>query len=329
VTHAIALDSQALAADLYRFLRQIDPACWRDGLETAAREQLEALRARSRALLERFDAVAPSPDEVAVGTLRERVTDINMLLEEAVPARGLPVERVRSAWNDFRLEVVPAYERLAAALKPLDVHVPSLRPTNYFRNAYHVASGLGVIALVHHVLPPEYLLPVAVVFAALAWTFEGTRRVFPGINRALMWVFSKVAHPHEAFRVNSATWFASAMLVLAAIGDPVVITVALATLAVGDPVAALIGRRYGTIKLVHGRSLQGSLAFVCVAFLAALVGLTLYFPSIALGHAVALAGLAAVAGALAELFARRIDDNLAIPAAAAAAASVGSLLLLA
>lgn len=329
MTHAIALDSQVLATDLYRFLREIDPACWRDGLESAAREQLVALRARSRAVLERFDAVEAASDEPAVGALRERVTDINMLLEEAVPARGLPVERVRSAWNDFRLEVVPAYERLAAALKPLDVHVPSLRPTNYFRNAYHVASGLGVIALVHHVLPPAYLLPVAVVFAALAWIFEGSRRVWPGINRVLMFVFSKVAHPHEAFRVNSATWFASAMLLLAAIGDPVVITVALVTLAVGDPVAALVGRRYGTVKLVHGRSLQGTLAFVSVAFIAALAGLSLYFPSMAPGHRVALAAMGAVAGALAELFARRIDDNLAIPAAAAAAASVGSLLLLA
>ena len=323
------MDSQVLAADLYRFLREIDPACWRDGLETAAREQLDALRARSRALLERFESVDSTSDAAAVGALRERVTDITMLLEEAVPARGLPVERVRAAWNDFRLEVVPAYERLAAALKPLDVHVPSLRPTNYFRNAYHVASGLGVIALVHHVLPAAWLLPVAVVFAVLAWTFEGTRRVWPSVNRALMWLFSKVAHPHEAFRVNSATWFASAMLLLAAVGDPMVITVALATLAVGDPVAALVGRRYGSIKLVHGRSLQGTLAFVVVAFGAALAGLSLYFPSVALGSRVALAGMGAVAGALAELFARRIDDNLAIPSAAAAATSVGALMLLA
>lgn len=324
MTHAIALDSQVLAEDLYRFLREIDPARWKNELEVAARDQLEALHRRAVALQARIEAEGGAE----ITALSERVADIRLLLEDAVPARGLPVDRVRSAWNDFRLEVVPAYERLVAALKPLDVHVPSLRPTNYFRNAYHVASGLSVLALVHHVLPASWLLPVAAVFAALAWTFEGTRRVWPQVNRSLMWLFSKVAHPHEAHRVNSATWFATAMLVLALTGDRVVMTVALAILAVGDPTAALIGRRFGTVKLVNGRSLQGTLAFVAVSLVASAAALGIWFPELGLGTTLALAGLASVCGALAELFARRVDDNLAIPSVAAAATAVGGYFLL-
>jgi dolichol kinase len=325
VTHALALDSQVLAQDLYAFLREIDPARWRDDLETATRQRLTELRDRARALQARHAVVSGTEgaDTGSRAALYGRVTDLVLLLEDAVPARGLPVERMRAAWNDFRLEAVTAYEQLAAALKPMDVHVPSLRPTNYFRNVYHVASGVTVMVLVQHLLPENWLLPVAAAFALAAWTFEVTRRIWPAINRSLMWVFSKVAHPHEAFRINSATWFTSALVLLAMTGDRLLISVALAVLAVGDPAAALVGRRYGSIKLVNGRSLQGTLAFVAVGTLAALATLRLYYPDVGLALALLLAAAGATAGALAELFARRIDDNLAIPTTVAA--SVGLL----
>ena len=279
------------------------------------------MRIDAQALLVRFEKVGAAAWPTGPSTSSPASPRLALLLEDAVPARGLPVDRMRAAWNDFRLEVLPAYEQLAAALRPLDIHIPSLRPTNYTRNVYHVANGVMVLLLVHHALPGPWLLPVAAAGAGLAWTCELTRRRSARVNAALMWLFSRVAHPHEAFRVNSATWFATAMVVLAVTGDLMLITIALAILAVGDPVAALVGRRFGTIKLVNGRSLQGTLAFVAVATAAAALALSVYFPDLGAPRTVALAATAGTAGALAELFARRVDDNLAIPAASAAAAA--------
>ena len=93
------------------------------------------------------------------------------------------------------------------------------------------------------------------------------------------------------------------MVVLAVTGDLMLITIALAVLAVGDPMAALVGRRFGTIKLVNGRSLQGTLAFVAVATAAAALALSAYFPDLGAAHGGARA-TSGTAGALAVALCR-------------------------
>lgn len=317
MTSSLALDSQSVAHELHALLRDIDPARWRDDVEAAFCARLTEIRARLAALAAR---PADGPETPAQLALRERLGDLVLLLDGSTPARNLPVERMRAAWSDFRAEAVPAYEKLAATLRPLELHVPSLRPTNYARNVYHVLSGLGCLVILNELLSPLAVWWVSAIFLALAWSFELSRRLVPQVNTLLMWAFKPFAHPHEAWRVNSATWFTTALFVLASLGEPAVATAAIAVLAVGDPLAAVVGRRFGTIKLVHGRSLQGTLAFVVAASLSAFAALSTWFPGLGTAALVGGSFAAATAGALAELFARRIDDNLAIPLAAAAAA---------
>jgi len=86
----------------------------------------------------------------------------------------------------------------------------------------------------------------------------------------------------------------------------------------GDPLAAVIGRKIGRTRLGEGRTLEGSLAFVGGGFVASWAALALWHPDA--GSAVWTALAAAVGGALAELAARRMDDNLLIPMVAAGCA---------
>ena len=74
------------------------------------------------------------------------------------------------------------------------------------------------------------------------------------------------------------------------------------------------------MKLLNGRTLEGSLAFVAAGFLAAFGVVRAFHPAVAMADAAVMALAAAVAGAVAEVFARRVDDNLAVPLAAGAAA---------
>jgi dolichol kinase len=96
------------------------------------------------------------------------------------------------------------------------------------------------------------------------------------------------------------------------------LALALVTIGLGDPAAGFVGRRYGRHILVNDRSLEGSLAYVVVAFLAGWAALAIWHP--ALGElAVASAAVAAVSGAVTELFCRRVDDNFAVPVVVALA----------
>ena len=156
-----------------------------------------------------------------------------------------------------------------------------------------------------------------------AWSCELGRRYSPRLNQALLRLMGRLAHPHEAWRVNSATWYATACVILASMWNAPVATVGIMVLGFADPAAAIIGRRYGKIELINGRTLEGSATFIAVGTLTTWPWLVFAWDLHGLtAFAMALAG--ATLGGLAELFSRRIDDNFSVPLAAA----VGALAVL-
>jgi dolichol kinase len=78
-----------------------------------------------------------------------------------------------------------------------------------------------------------------------------------------------------------------------------------------------VGRRYGSTKLVNGRSLEGTMAYAVVAFLGSLAVLAAWHGEVPPSLGLLAAAVAAVTGALAELFSKRVDDNFAVPVAVA------------
>jgi len=307
VGHAMTLDSQQAAVELYQILQELDPSRWRAELEQTIRPRLSALHQRIRDL----SAKADSPALISV---RERLADLAHLLEQTIPTPDLTHAQRR--WDDFRLKVSPAYEQLAASLAHLDIHVPSLRPTNYARNLFHVGNAVFCLVLLQVILNEWTAIVVTISVASAAWTLEISRRFMPGLNSLLMKIFSPIAHPHEAWRINSATWYTTALVFLALIQDLSIASTAIIVLGLADPAAAIIGRRFGTVKLIHGRSLEGTSTFVAVGTIAAFTWLMVAYdfsPSTALTWAIA----GTIPGAIAELFSRRIDDNLSIPVSVA------------
>jgi dolichol kinase len=201
-----------------------------------------------------------------------------------------------------------------------DIHAPGMRPANYARNALHVTSATTALLILE--LAPSWgiAITIAASIAALGVGLEITRRLSPAINAACMTVFGRTAHAHEAHRVNSATWYAVAVLLMALCEQTVPAAIALVTLGVGDPLAAIVGRRFGKTPLVSGRTLEGSVTFVVSACIAAMAFVSIAHPDVAPGRALIAVIVGAVAGAVAELYSQRIDDNFSIPLASFAAA---------
>ena len=146
-------------------------------------------------------------------------------------------------------------------------------------------------------------------------------------NRETVYLKDIIAHEQERFRVNSATWYMTALLLLTLTFSPLLCVVAVAVLGFGDPLAGIAGRRWGRVRLVNGRTLEGTAVFVAVGTLAAMGAMQLVEHSLTPGVAWATALAAALAGGMAELLSRRVDDNLSIPLTAAAAATATMLLL--
>lgn len=314
--HALTLDGRTVALDLYDVLRDLDPARWRDEFESATRARVQRILTQ----LGELSNATTVPESLE--QLREGMGELADLIEQRLPDPHLSEAELRANWMQFRAELQPAYEGLARSLSSYAIHVPSLRPTNYTRNFFHALGGTTALVFLQHVFTPTTLALVAGSITAAAWTMEGGRRYIKGANDLLMKLFSMVAHPHEAHRVNSSTWFATALFIISLTASIRTASLAVVVLAFADPAAALVGRRFGSIQLVNGRSLQGTLAFAGVGTLACLAVLGIYSPELTLLQTLAISVGAASLGAVVELFSKRVDDNLSIPLAVAAGAGL-------
>lgn len=313
--------SQALAVELHGLFRALDlrsrtPEMLREKLDAAGRrldELLDVQWSLPTAVSESIDAVA--------ALLREWSPDLQAFIassgESQSPSR---------TWAELKTQLRDAYAGFATALRTEQVVVPELRPTNYARSFLHAGAAVVCLALIV-LLTPRQLPWAAGAFALWAWGMETARRVSPRANEWMMRLFDVIAHEQERFRVNSATWYMTALVLLALTFSPILAGVSVAVLGFGDPLAGLAGRRFGRIRLVNGRTLEGSLVFVTVGTLAAVGAMHLVGASLSPGTTWLTALAAALAGGLAELLSRRIDDNLSIPLSSAAAATLTLLLL--
>ena len=318
MAHALALDSRDIALDLHRLLRDLDPARWQDEVETAVRKRLGEIEQQISSIQTRYGQLKEIYTDDTLTALNDRLDSLSALVQEHAPASGLSMPDLRRQWMDFRDQAQPAYENLADSLRLARIHVPSLRPTNYVRNVFHVTMALMCLLLVEYVMTAGWMMVGAFSAAVAAWSMELGKRRHARVDRITWKILGRMGHPYERKRINSATWFSTALFALSLTGSHLVCGLALIVLGLADPAEGLFGRRFGRIKLIHGRSLEGTTAFVLVGALGCLAVLSLWHPGLGWGLMLALTAGAVLPAALAELIAHRIDDNLLVPAASAA-----------
>lgn len=303
-----AVLARDLGETLYELIADLEPARWRDDKRRELREAFNNLKAELEGVLGQW------PDG-ELAPVRSRLDEIRSILQEHTPSAN----DIQTRWMEFRGEIHAAYEGLAEALKSAHMELPSVRPTNYVRSSFHVLSGFIALLFVEY-SPWWLVIAVPASLAAVAWSLEIGRRFSERWNELMMRVFAHVAHPHERYRVNSSTWFCTALTLLALTGEPIAAAMAVTVLGLGDPAAALVGRRWGRTKLVNNRSLEGTVTFAVVSLVACMLVLFGWHADLSLANKAIIAGAASLTGALVELFSRRIDDNLAIPVLSGAAA---------
>lgn len=194
------------------------------------------------------------------------------------------------------------------------------RPKNYARNVFHlVCTSFGLWLILQLDELGAFYTAVGVMVGF--WLVEAVRLHYAPFNRLFMVLGAPFARPHEYTRVSSATWYITAMFGLACLWDLRIASVAVVVVGFGDPAAAIVGRKFGRWKLIHGRTVAGSLGFLCVAGGLSYVWLRLFYgEGTDAVMAFKMAAAAALFGMVAELFSQRVDDNFSIPLAAAAGA---------
>jgi dolichol kinase len=169
-------------------------------------------------------------------------------------------------------------------------------------------------------LPFWLLFSAAAAMTLVFAILDVVRLRVPALNARFRSVLALFLRPDEENHVTGATYFLLGAGATVLIFPRDVAALAVLFLALGDPVAGIVGRWRGRLKL-WGRTLEGDLACAAVCVLTALV-----FNAVVGGPG----WLAGMLGALAATFFQmlpRVNDNLTIPAGSAATMLLARLLL--
>lgn len=183
------------------------------------------------------------------------------------------------------------------------------------RRAFHLLNGVAVATAYALLFTHEQVVHIFGTIACLVYVVDRVRMAYPeAVARRAPWVNRVLVRAEEQVRESAMIPYVIAVLLTVLTVPKRAALVGIYVLAVADPVAAVVGIRFGRRRFATNRSLEGSLAFFAVA-VAIVTGVLGWH---ARASVAALAGAAGAVGALAtlcEALPVRIDDNLTIPLA--------------
>ena len=169
----------------------------------------------------------------------------------------------------------------------------------------YLASGLLI-------KPPYDRAPVLILLmlfiGVMVW-LESWRFRNPKVNRWLFEHFRGYTKEKERAKISTTTLFLASALITIVVFPRGVAVAALLFLTVGDPIAEIIGVNYGRLKILGGKTLEGTLAGFAACLLAA--SPLLLVARLDLDPVTLLIG--AGAAAVTELLTLHIDDNFTVP----------------
>ena len=181
-----------------------------------------------------------------------------------------------------------------------------------WRRLFHLIAGSSV-PVAGIFVPEDGMVIALAVLAAGGLSLDLLRFRIGWLNQVFLRWFAPLLKAEEGHRITGATYMLIAAVIVFYLFGTTIAVAAMMFLALGDPAAALVGRRMPGPRF-WGKSPGGTAAFVAIALLAVAVlggtGAVEYHWGLLVG--------AAVAG-LVELAPLRLDDNLTVPLAAGTA----------
>jgi len=179
------------------------------------------------------------------------------------------------------------------------------------RRLWHLLGGSFFPVLAFFIPVETLLIAIGAVLAGFVLA-EAIRFAFPTVNHRVVLHLSGALKDEERYRPTSSIYMLIATLLVFLLFDQYIAIAALLFLAVGDPVASVVGERVGRTKVL-GKTLEGSLACLisCLAIGILLAELSIIsLPVVIVGATVA---------TVIELLSFHIDDNLTMPLGSAGA----------
>jgi dolichol kinase len=185
------------------------------------------------------------------------------------------------------------------------------------RKLYHFANGAACFVLYGLVLSEKAALWTLGIVGGAFVVLDMLRLRSPAVQRTALRAFGKLMRREELSGLTANSWYVLGLLGAGLLFPKPYALLGLAFLAVGDPVAALVGTRWGRVPLMAGKSLEGFLANFLVSGLAAFA-VTRWLLAMSPADALLVGLVGGAVSATVEAAPWPVNDNLAIPVVSAA-----------
>jgi diacylglycerol kinase (CTP) len=199
-----------------------------------------------------------------------------------------------------------AIERDLPSATRKDIHIG--------RRLVHMANGVAIASAYALFFEHAQVIHIFGVIACVVYILDRVRIHYPEVIRRAPAVNNALFRAEEQVKESAMTPYAISILLTLITFPKTISIIAIYTLAIADPLSAIVGIRWGRYRIVPDKSVEGSLAFFGATL--AITAAVLYVATLAPPGAIAIvATLLAAAAATVEMLPLRIDDNLTIPLA--------------
>ena len=193
--------------------------------------------------------------------------------------------------------------------------------SKFWRRLWHLAGDLLFPILAFFIPKGVLLITIgAVTSVFIAW--EIARFVSPSINQWTTAHLKIILKREEQFQPTGTTLLLLASLIVFLSFEKYIAITALLFVAIGDPVASLVGEKYGKHELSLQKTLEGSLACLIVCFLIGMLitrlSHTMSLPVVSYG---------AICATFIEALPIPLDDNFPMPLLSACMMALAALYL--
>jgi dolichol kinase len=129
-------------------------------------------------------------------------------------------------------------------------------------------------------------------------------------------VFGKIMRREELKNLSANSYYILGLLIITLFFPKNIVLLSVLFLAFGDPVAAIIGTKFGQTKLFAKKSLEGSIANFLISAMVTFAFVNLYFHKDVL-TALTVSILGGLISCVSELLPIPVNDNLTIPVVSA------------
>jgi dolichol kinase len=180
------------------------------------------------------------------------------------------------------------------------------------RRLIHMANGVVIATAYALLFTHRQVVHVFGTIACVVYILDRVRIHYPELLQRVPWVNSAFFRAEEQFKESAMIPYAIAILLTILTFPQEIALIAIYTLAIADPVSAMVGITWGRRHVVAEKSVEGSLGFLAVTFFVTVVVLRL-FTTASDGQMVGAGLLIGLAATAWEMLPIRIDDNLTIP----------------